>query len=252
MAKIHDSKKTPSFPFYPKDWLTDLKVQSLSFEEQGIYLNLLCYSWLDDLPSDLDQLARLLRCDRQAIKVVVENFFEIQGDKIYNKRLEKIKQELLAFRTKMSSAGEKGNKVRWQDKQQKAKKHPIAKRSPSDVLAIAKNRSPIPIPIPIPIPSPSSSPISKTISKDIYGKLKNVKLLKNEYEELQKLFPNDFNEKIENLSLYIASKGDKYKSHYATILAWERKNNPKPQCQQNLPVLKERRSALSIELPDLN
>ena len=31
-------------------------------------------------------------------------------------------------------------------------------------------------------------------------------------------------DKIENLSLYIASKGDKYKNHYATILAWEKRD----------------------------
>lgn len=51
------------------------------------------------------------------------------------------------------------------------------------------------------------------------------------FEEEHKKLVSEFGEsgckqKIENLNLYIGSKGDKYKSHYHTILAWERKNNP--------------------------
>ena len=39
------------------------------------------------------------------------------------------------------------------------------------------------------------------------------------------------NERIKNLDFYIGSKGDKYKSHYKTILMWEHKNKKedKPQ-----------------------
>jgi hypothetical protein len=33
-------------------------------------------------------------------------------------------------------------------------------------------------------------------------------------------------QKLRALAEYIGSKGDKYKSHYHTILMWERKNNP--------------------------
>ena len=35
---------------------------------------------------------------------------------------------------------------------------------------------------------------------------------------------NEANERVERLSGYIASKGKKYKSHYATILNWARKD----------------------------
>ena len=57
---------------------------------------------------------------------------------------------------------------------------------------------------------------------NIYGEFKNVKLKKEEYAKLEKsnLLPY-----IEKLSSYIASKGKKYKSHYATILTWARKDN---------------------------
>ena len=57
-----------------------------------------------------------------------------------------------------------------------------------------------------------------------YGLFKNVELTDEEYQKLKDRF-SDYEEKIENLSSYIASKGDKYKSHYATILNWSRKDN---------------------------
>ena len=59
--------------------------------------------------------------------------------------------------------------------------------------------------------------------KQKYGEFKNVLLTDTEYHKLEQsnLLPY-----IENLSQYIASKGKKYKSHYATILTWAR-NDPK-------------------------
>lgn len=57
---------------------------------------------------------------------------------------------------------------------------------------------------------------------NIYGEFKNVKLTDDEYKKLEEknLLPY-----IEKLSSYIASKGKRYKSHYATILTWSRKNS---------------------------
>ena len=61
---------------------------------------------------------------------------------------------------------------------------------------------------------------------NIYGEFKNVKLSDDEYAKLEKsnLLPY-----IDKLSSYIASKGKRYKSHYATILNWARKDKPKEQ-----------------------
>ena len=54
-----------------------------------------------------------------------------------------------------------------------------------------------------------------------------MKLKPDEHQKLVELFGQaGADERIQNLSLYIQSKGDKYKSHYATILNWERKNGP--------------------------
>lgn len=59
-----------------------------------------------------------------------------------------------------------------------------------------------------------------SIDKNIYGEFKNVKLTDEEYEKLKEA---DLLPYIERLSSYMESKGKKYKSHYATILNWSRK-----------------------------
>lgn len=55
------------------------------------------------------------------------------------------------------------------------------------------------------------------------GEFGNVNLTEEELEKLQGQFPYDWQERIEKLSQYMASKGKRYKSHYATILTWARK-----------------------------
>jgi len=53
----------------------------------------------------------------------------------------------------------------------------------------------------------------------------NVKITQEEQQKLIDLFGGaGTKDRIENLSLYIASKGDKYKSHYATILSWDKRD----------------------------
>lgn len=66
----------------------------------------------------------------------------------------------------------------------------------------------------------------KNVKKDIYGEFQNVLLTDEEYQKLQDKF-SDYQDRIEKLSAYIASKGKKYSSHYATILNWARKDEPK-------------------------
>lgn len=64
-------------------------------------------------------------------------------------------------------------------------------------------------------------------NKTAYGEFENVLLTDEEHKKLKEKF-TDLQERIENLSSYIASKGGKYKSHYATILMWARKDEAKP------------------------
>ena len=63
----------------------------------------------------------------------------------------------------------------------------------------------------------------------LYGEFKNVFLTAEEYKKLLEKFGEvSTKDKIEALGQYLASKGKKYKDHYATILSWDRKNAPKP------------------------
>jgi hypothetical protein len=60
-----------------------------------------------------------------------------------------------------------------------------------------------------------------------YGSYGNVLLSDEDYNKLMQEFPTDYNERIERLSEYIASKGAKYKDHLATIRSWARRDDDK-------------------------
>jgi hypothetical protein len=55
-----------------------------------------------------------------------------------------------------------------------------------------------------------------------YGEYGNVLLSDPELEKLQGEFPADWQERIEKLSVYMASTGKHYKNHLATIRSWNR------------------------------
>jgi len=64
-----------------------------------------------------------------------------------------------------------------------------------------------------------------------YGEFQNVLLADEEYQKLLARFGSQTADKIEGLSSAIESKGYKYRSHYATILNWSRRDElakPKP------------------------
>lgn len=57
-----------------------------------------------------------------------------------------------------------------------------------------------------------------------YGSKKNVFLTDEEYRLLKEKFGEEADNKIEALCLYMLSKGEKYKEHFATIMSWELNN----------------------------
>lgn len=71
----------------------------------------------------------------------------------------------------------------------------------------------------------------KTLYADV------VLMTDDEHRKLTERFGIDgINSRIEKLSLYIQSTGKKYKSHYATILSWELKNNNSQSGTKGQPV----------------
>lgn len=79
---------------------------------------------------------------------------------------------------------------------------------------------------------PESPPPPPKPKKHKYGEYKNVLLTDDELEKLKETF-FDWEERIERLSGYIASTGKKYKSHYATIRNWSKKD------QQAQPIQRQ-------------
>lgn len=69
--------------------------------------------------------------------------------------------------------------------------------------------------------------------KHKHGEYNNVLLTDEEFKKLAAEFPN-LPQRIDNLSGYIASTGKTYKSHYATIRNWARKEK-----EAGEPVIKE-------------
>ena len=74
--------------------------------------------------------------------------------------------------------------------------------------------------------------IDKKQKKKKFGEFSNVLLTEQEFEKLKEKFPHDYLQRIERVSGYVASTGKSYKSHYATIISWARKD------EQNAPQKK--------------
>ena len=71
------------------------------------------------------------------------------------------------------------------------------------------------------------APVKKSKSvKHKYGEYNNVLLTDDELKKLKTEY-SDYEERIERLSSYVASTGKAYKSHYATIRNWARKDAEK-------------------------
>ena len=69
--------------------------------------------------------------------------------------------------------------------------------------------------------------IEKDIARVRLGIYNNVQLTKGELNELMRIYPNDYQDMIENLSTYMRSKGKYYEDHYATMMAWKRRDEAK-------------------------
>ena len=72
------------------------------------------------------------------------------------------------------------------------------------------------------MPAEKDRPAKKKPIKHKYGEYKNVLLTDEELEKLQVQF-EDWSERIERVSEYVESTGRTYKSHYAVIRTWARK-----------------------------
>lgn len=93
--------------------------------------------------------------------------------------------------------------------------------------------------------APASPPAPKEVRHQ-YGEYKNVLLTDADLEKLKAELPGTYQDYIERLSRYMASKGVSYKSHLATIRNWARKDAEQRQPQQ--PQKEERTYQYGIYL----
>lgn len=89
-----NSKRSPAFQFYPRDFLSSRKVDRMSMAERGIYITLLAHCWIDrGLPTDVAELAATCRMKPEPFQRiwtsgVLQHCFEARGGRLVNPRLE--------------------------------------------------------------------------------------------------------------------------------------------------------------------
>ena len=159
---------------------------------------------LSDAQTSLEHISAVLETLKKVGLLTVSE----DGLYLYSKSLISRMERIDERRKKLSEAGKTGAKSRL-----------LATLKPcsSDVQARLKP------PLSYQIKSKQIKTDQNKSIKDIH--LDCVLLSKDEFSKLTESFGIEgTNERIKNLNDYVMSKGAKYKSHYHTILNWERKN----------------------------
>lgn len=116
----------PWFPFYARDWLTDVQVMAMPMECQGAYLRLLCLQWENgSVPEQARDLAAILGYESidsgvhfQATvwPMIIRHFPVIEaGEQRANTRLENIRNVAEKKKKHLSSAGKKGRRKQLEE-----------------------------------------------------------------------------------------------------------------------------------------
>ena len=110
-------ERSPSFSFYPKDWLSDVKVRTMSHPERAAYVDLLCFCWTEDtLPNDPVALAQLLGVPPRTFAKwwpKLHECFDDEDGRLRHRRLDQERADQAAWRASRAAAGRKGAARRW-------------------------------------------------------------------------------------------------------------------------------------------
>lgn len=113
-------KKLHYFPFYYLDWLSSSNVMMMTYEEKGLFIDMLCRCYNDEgLPDDNDKLQRLFKCDEHLLKSVKDMFYSVEG-LLKNKKLDSICNDQSKMFTNKVNAGKASAKARADKKLQSA------------------------------------------------------------------------------------------------------------------------------------
>lgn len=111
-------RTTPSFQFYPSDFLSSAKVDMMSMTERGVYITLLCRCWLDNgLPTSMDELAEFARMKTDKFERLWKNgkirlCFTERGGRLHQTRLDTERKKQNEYRKRQADAA----KQRWESR----------------------------------------------------------------------------------------------------------------------------------------
>jgi len=107
----------PWFPFYVDRFLGSRKTRTMTAEQVGIYLLLLCEQWdhgaIPDVPAELEDIARAPHSQAMA---VLQRCFELKDGMWINAPLEEIRTEQETKSERFAEAGRRGAAKRWGNK----------------------------------------------------------------------------------------------------------------------------------------
>ena len=113
--------KTPSFNFYPNNWLASSRIMTMLPEQEGAYIRLLAYQWNSEyqtIPEDDQELAMLSRLGERwhklgtKIKACFHAVEDMPGH-LRNDRLFFEYQRVEKCRERKAAGGRKSAAVRW-------------------------------------------------------------------------------------------------------------------------------------------
>jgi len=110
------TKPPPAFQFYPADWLSDARVREMTFEEKGVYIDLLSHAWKErGIPADQKRLAKLLGLSPAKLArlwATVGRCWEERGDVLVQPRMERQRDERERHREQAREAGKRSAEKR--------------------------------------------------------------------------------------------------------------------------------------------
>ncbi len=192
------NNKDPAFLFYSSDFM--IGTMDMTDEEVGKYIRLLCRQHLKGNihPKFMGDLS----------EEILSKFVQDNQGNYYNKRLKhEIDRRRKYTESRRSNGCKGGRPSKAKGKLNESTEKPYGYPCDNHTENVNENEN----------------ETETEIKAKMYGEFGNVKLSEEELEKLKERFPYDWRGKIDDLSSYMASKGKRYKSHYATILNWARK-----------------------------
>ena len=215
------------FKFYGGEYLSDTKIATFSAQERSCWVTVMCLASVATIPGIIEFLTVEVLLKKSGIECDPYDLTGWENSLLILKKFENMRMiqthengkiEVLNWAKRQEhpmTVTERVRKYRVKTRLEFKNETDVTKCNESETTEenrIEENR----------IEKNREKDTRNT--KEIYGEFENVKLRKEEIEKLiEKMGERNTRVMVEKLSAYIASKGKKYVSHYATILNWARR-----------------------------